>query len=69
MNTTTLAELMRRLGVPFDINPFVNAYMQQGRRRRRPGMQQPAQPQQPFQQQMQQRMQQMPLLAMLARRQ
>ena len=53
--TITLAELMRQMGVPFDINPFVNAYIQQERKKL--AKQAKANPMPP----------QMPALAMLSR--
>ena len=53
--TITLAELMRQMGVPFDINPFVNAYIQQERKKL--AKQAKATPMPP----------QMPALAMLSR--
>lgn len=31
--TITLAQLMRQMGVQFDINPFVNAYIQRDRKK------------------------------------
>lgn len=61
--TITLAELMRQMGMPFDINPFVNAYIQQERKKmakRAKKGQMPQQMQQPMQQPM-------PPLAMLSR--
>ncbi len=59
--TITLAELMRQMGMPFDINPFVNAYIQKEHKK----MVKQAKKGQMPQQQMQQ---QMPPLAMLSRR-
>ena len=57
--TITLAELMRQMGVPFDINPFVNAYIQQERKKlAKQAKANPMPPQTP---------RQMPALAMLSR--